>query len=246
MQHSLPPAIIVLDTMAQLLQMHRHLSTLLGEAYAIVLTHDPETVLHHIDIREVPIVFTEYNTWGSTGMTGIQLVHELKQRSPDTVAVMSASDPEPDLEATAGSAGVDIYLRKPIALPQLQKAVEHGLALFGNRKEARSPGYLERAYNQTPELLAPPEELESDTGPTQEHLELARELDTRITAVQLQAYGLASALTNALRIGTPPSIRWLARLTSLETECRELVSLMRAAATTGRNKPEPPGSQSPF
>jgi len=229
MDHYLfPPAIIVLDDMERLVILNRHLTALLGDAYAIVLTHDPETVLHHVEMREVPIVLINHKTWGTSDLDGLELVRELKLRAPDTIVVLSTTEHTAELEAAAYAAKVDVYLIKPFPIARFEMIIHDGLAQYTQRRAARGQVLRKSGVNPTITTEAAPTLLNPSPSP-----HLVSELELKISSVNLKVYGLASALTKATRSGVPPSSRWFMRLASLEAECRELVLMMRTIASKG-------------
>jgi DNA-binding NtrC family response regulator len=219
------PAIIVLDDMDRLVILNRHLTALLGDTYVIVLTHDPETVLHHVEMREVPIVLVNHKTWGTSDLDGLQLVRELKLRAPDTIVIFSTAEHTPELEADAYAAKVDVYLIKPFPIARFEMIIHDGIAQYIQRRAAR--GEPHRIWAAGAPVTSEAAALSSPA--TSSHIQ--SELESKISSINLKIYGLASALTRAARSGVPPSSRWLMRLTSLEAEYRELVLMMRTIAS---------------
>jgi response regulator RpfG family c-di-GMP phosphodiesterase len=227
-QHAMQPAVILLDEMSRLLVLQQQLATVVGDTCSIVLTHNPETVLHHLDMREVPVVVTEQVTWGSTAMTGLQLAREIKRRSPMTTVILSTAIHSAELERQAQEAEIDSFLIKPVPFDRLRVLVQEGIVrYFLHQKSIQVASQLTLDPYAARELL--------DTDKTADELQLLmQELDTQITAIQGQMYGLVGALLAARKREGVPSLRWTQRLKQFDSDCQSFVDRLQELATQPR------------
>ena len=224
-QHTMPPAVILLDNMSQLLVLQQYLTPIVGDACSIVLTHNPETVLHHLETREVPVIMTEQETWGSSAITGLELAQEIKRRSPLTTVILTTAHHSAELERQAKQANVDIYLIKPVPLERVAQLVQEGVTRYFQQREK-----LTAASSLTLEMYAPSET--DITKQTPDDFDpLMQALDAQITAIQGQMYGLVGALIVARKRDGVPSLRWMHRLKQFDTECQGFVAHLHMLAT---------------
>jgi response regulator RpfG family c-di-GMP phosphodiesterase len=229
-QHAMQPAVILLDEMSRLLFLQQQLAPVLGDTCSIVLTHNPETVLHHLDMREVPVVVTEQVTWGSTAMTGLQLAREIKRRSSMTTVILSTAIHSAELERQALEANVDSYLIKPVPSDRLRTLVQEGVARYFQHQADMQAA---RQFVLDPYASSKLQ----DTVETADDMQLLmQELDTQITAIQGQMYGLVGALLDARKREVAPSLRWTQRLKQFDVHCQSFVDRLQELAVQPRQE----------
>ena len=119
------PAILVVDDEPDALIILRRLMRDLTSGYDILTASDGAEALAKIGDRPVPLVITDYTM---PGMNGLQLLTEIKSRSPGTYVVMLTAQAQPDLRRRAQMENVDYYLTKPFALETLEQILHTTLA----------------------------------------------------------------------------------------------------------------------
>jgi CheY-like chemotaxis protein len=95
------------------------------DGYEVVTVADGEQALAQLTQRDVPLLITDYNM---PGMTGVTLATQVKARWPETRTLLMSADHVCDLEGQSRMQSVDGFLLKPFPLHHLRAIVEQVLA----------------------------------------------------------------------------------------------------------------------
>ena len=74
------------------------------------------------------------------GLSGLELLHQFRQRDRFTPVVMVSGDDQAAIQDRAMSEGASAFLRKPVSLSLLLRAVERQVMVSGNRRTRRRTG----------------------------------------------------------------------------------------------------------
>jgi two-component system, response regulator, stage 0 sporulation protein F len=118
--HSSRPAIVVVEDQLDLLGILSRLLRDFADTYDIVMASEPTAALEQIRRRDVPLVITDYNM---PGMTGLQLIMSIKASAPQTHIILLTAYASPLLEQRAFAAGADDFLTKPFSIDRLEQMV---------------------------------------------------------------------------------------------------------------------------
>src|SRR5262245_20904823 len=97
---SLPPAVLVVDDHPGILAILHRLLREFVTSYEVVPFSDGEAALDQIRQRTVPLVLTDYNM---PGMTGLELATALKTATPEVRIAMITAYDTPGLRQRARS-----------------------------------------------------------------------------------------------------------------------------------------------
>lgn len=118
------PAILVVEDEPDVLIVLRRILRDLTTEHDIIAVANAATALGHIDKHAVALVITDYLM---PEMTGIELARAVRARSKDTVVIMVTAYATPEVERLAHEVGVNVVLRKPFLVDQLEQAVRAAL-----------------------------------------------------------------------------------------------------------------------
>jgi two-component system, response regulator, stage 0 sporulation protein F len=122
---AIPPAILVVDDHPGILAIIHRLLREFVPTYEIVPFSEGETALAYAAQRVVPLIFTDYNM---PGMTGLELTTMLKTANPEIRVAMITAYDTADLRQRARVCGVDYFLPKPFPFDDLEEIVRIVLA----------------------------------------------------------------------------------------------------------------------
>jgi two-component system response regulator (stage 0 sporulation protein F) len=115
------PAIVIVDDEPDVtIILHRVLASFVP-GLEIVSVHDAASALAQLELRQVPLVITDFNM---PGMNGLQLTQRIKEGWPATQVIMVTAYATRKL---AQQAHVDYYLAKPFAIERLEHLVRIAL-----------------------------------------------------------------------------------------------------------------------
>jgi len=95
------------------------------------MTGSAAEALAQVEMREVPLVITDYLM---PVMNGLQIHRAIKERSPGTRVIMITGFGTPTLEREAQMQGIDVYMTKPFSLRQIDRVVRDLLAENHNER----------------------------------------------------------------------------------------------------------------
>jgi two-component system, response regulator, stage 0 sporulation protein F len=127
-----PPVVLVVDDDPLMRCLLTHLLHGSVDGYEVVTVADGEQALAQLTQRDVPLLITDYNM---PGMTGVTLATQVKARWPETWTVLMSADHVGDLEGRPRMQSVDGFLLKPFPPHHLLAIVAQVLA-----DGARPPG----------------------------------------------------------------------------------------------------------
>ena len=100
----------------------------MDESYHIFLFVSPLKALKVIDSKEFSVVVADQLM---PGMTGIEFLKKVKQRSPDTVGIIMSGFVEPKTASNAVNRGVvKRFIQKPLDINEIKHAVAIALARY--------------------------------------------------------------------------------------------------------------------
>jgi len=95
--------------------------TLPEEGFDLVEARDGEEALQLTDARAPALVLLD---WRMPGLSGAEVLPELKRRHPDTPVIVLTAELETQHRQTAESLGADVFITKPFSPLQLLATVE--------------------------------------------------------------------------------------------------------------------------
>lgn len=95
--------------------------TLPEEGFDLVEARDGEEALQLTDARAPALVLLD---WRMPGLSGAEVLPELKRRHPDAPVIVLTAEPETQHRQTAESLGADVFITKPFSPLQLLATVE--------------------------------------------------------------------------------------------------------------------------
>ncbi|HET9223696.1 MAG TPA: response regulator [Roseiflexaceae bacterium] len=120
-----PPAVVVVDDDQSLVELlGRVLRTAVVKYETVVLT-DAAEALAQCASRPVPLMIVDLNM---PGMNGLQLIAQMRARSPQTRVLLMTAYTMPILEQLARKGYIDYYLPKPFQIVTLEQLVSAALA----------------------------------------------------------------------------------------------------------------------
>jgi DNA-binding NtrC family response regulator len=103
------------------------LQALLVDRCECTTVDSAEAALGYLRSQKFDLVISDINMGG---MTGLELVSQVRKSSPDTVVMLISGDQEMDSPIEALRKGAFDYLRKPFDIDQVtiavERAIEHG------------------------------------------------------------------------------------------------------------------------
>jgi two-component system, response regulator, stage 0 sporulation protein F len=122
---SLAPAIVLVDDEPDVQIILHRLLIAIADGYDLITVGTGAAALEALERRFAPLLITDYNM---PGMTGLELAQAVKAASPTTVIVLITAYGTPDLALRSRAAGVDYYLPKPFPFDKLEMIVRNALA----------------------------------------------------------------------------------------------------------------------
>ena len=120
-----PPAVVVVDDDPSLVGLlDRVLRTAVVKYETVALTNAADA-LAQCAARPVPLMITDLKM---PGMNGLQLIAQVRARSPETRVLLMTAYAAPVLEQLARKGYIDYYLPKPFRLTELEQIVSAALA----------------------------------------------------------------------------------------------------------------------
>jgi DNA-binding response OmpR family regulator len=95
--------------------------TLPAEGYDVVEAEDGE---HALRLTEGPAPALVVLDWRMPGLSGAEVLPELKRRHPQTPVIVLTVEPEAQARPQAESLGADVFMSKPFSPLQLLATVE--------------------------------------------------------------------------------------------------------------------------
>jgi CheY-like chemotaxis protein len=121
-----PPAVVVVDDDQALVELlGRVLRTTVIKYETVALT-DASEALAQCAARPVPLMIADLNM---PGMNGLQLIAQVRARSPQTRVLLMTAYTMPILEQLARKGYIDYYLPKPFQLTALEQLVSSALTV---------------------------------------------------------------------------------------------------------------------
>jgi CheY-like chemotaxis protein len=120
-----PPAVVVVDDDPSLVGLLNRLLRATVVKYETVALTDASEALAQCASRPVPLMITDLNM---PGLNGLQLIAQVRARSPRTRVLLMTAYPMPIFEQLARKGYIDYYLPKPFQLAALERLVSTALA----------------------------------------------------------------------------------------------------------------------
>ena len=100
----------------------------MDELYHIFLFDNPFKALKSIDSKEFSVVVADQSM---PGMSGIEFLKKVKQRSPDTVGIITSGFVETETVSNTVNRGVvNPFIQKPLDINEIKQAVAIAIAPF--------------------------------------------------------------------------------------------------------------------
>jgi len=114
------PSLLIVDDEANfLVLLDRILSR---EDYQVTAARGADRAIHHLDRETFDLAILDINMYP---MGGVELLAEIKERSPSTQVVMVTAYPTDDTRAECVKLGAAGYLTKPIDISELKNVLRH-------------------------------------------------------------------------------------------------------------------------
>jgi two-component system, response regulator, stage 0 sporulation protein F len=121
----LPPAMVLVDDEPDVRIILRRLLASVADGYELVTVGTGAEALAALAVRSVPLLITDYNM---PGMSGLELAQAVKAIAPTTTVVMISAYVTPEMTRRAEAAGADYFVPKPFPFEQLEAIVRRALA----------------------------------------------------------------------------------------------------------------------
>ncbi len=129
--------VLIVDDAKDLLFLLTHSVKRLGPDYEVTTAMDGGTALEQIQQKKFDLVITDYMM---PGMTGLQLVDEVRRISPETQVVLMTAYDTAQLRERAEDMQVGGYLGKPFTVPEILTIVER---IVTQTNQAANAEYIE-------------------------------------------------------------------------------------------------------
>ena len=114
------PSLLIVDDEANfLVLLDRILSR---EDYQVTAARGAHRAIHHLDRETFDLAILDINMYP---MGGVELLAEIKERSPSTQVVMVTAYPTDDTRDECVKLGAAGYLTKPIDISELKNVLRH-------------------------------------------------------------------------------------------------------------------------
>jgi DNA-binding NtrC family response regulator len=120
-----PPAVVVVDDDPSLVGLLDRVLRAAVVKYETVALTNAADALAQCAARPVPLMITDLKM---PGMNGLQLIAQVRARSPQTRVLLMTAYTAPVLEQLARKGYIDYYLPKPFRLTDLEQLVSAALA----------------------------------------------------------------------------------------------------------------------
>jgi DNA-binding response OmpR family regulator len=97
------------------------LMTLPDEGFDLVEAQDGDEALQLTEEQASALVLLD---WRMPGLSGAEVLPELKRRHPETPVIVLTAEPETKAKAQAESLGADVFMTKPFSPLQLLATIE--------------------------------------------------------------------------------------------------------------------------
>jgi two-component system, response regulator, stage 0 sporulation protein F len=121
---TLPAAIVLVDDEPDVRIILRGLMAYIADGYELVAVSRGAEALEALASRPVPLLITDYNM---RGMSGLELTQTVKAAWPHTTVVLITAYVTSELEERSRVAGADYFVSKPFAFDQLEAIVREAL-----------------------------------------------------------------------------------------------------------------------
>ena len=128
----MPPSLLVVNDEANFIALLERI--LSREGYQVTAVHGSDQALYHLDHESFDLAILDIKMYP---MNGIELLAELKRRSPSTPVIMVSGDLTDEIRNECIKLGASHYLRKPIHMSELKAIVWQ---LVGQQDGLRSNG----------------------------------------------------------------------------------------------------------
>jgi two-component system phosphate regulon response regulator PhoB len=96
-------------------------STLPDEGYDVIEAEDGKQALHISETQRPALVLLD---WRMPGLSGGDVLAELKRRHPDVPVIVLTAEPEETVRGQAESLGADVFMTKPFSPMRLLDCIE--------------------------------------------------------------------------------------------------------------------------
>ncbi|MCI5122762.1 MAG: sigma-54-dependent Fis family transcriptional regulator, partial [Candidatus Electrothrix sp. AUS4] len=121
-----------------------------NEGYEVTVAVDAASALDFVDKDPFDIVITDIRM---PGMSGLDLLAELKQRFPDLPVVMITAYASPDDAVQAMRKGAFDYITKPFHVDELKSVVRTAVQRKGATERKKEEGRFSGIIGSSPEML---------------------------------------------------------------------------------------------
>lgn len=121
---SVPPMVLLVDDDPNVRLMLASLLRMYIPANAIASAADGLKALEHLDEYNIPLVITDNQM---PGLTGLELIDITKARRPDTRMILISGDVHNNIERRGYECGADYVLLKPFPIAQLKAILDRAL-----------------------------------------------------------------------------------------------------------------------
>jgi len=129
---SLPIKVLFVDDEEQIIRLFQ---LGFGQDYDLLTANSGEEALHLLDEFEIAVMITDHRM---PGMTGVELVKETNQRSPDTISIILSAFSDSDiLLAAIHEAKVHDYWLKPWKVDEVRQRLDIAIALYRHKIETK-------------------------------------------------------------------------------------------------------------
>ena len=129
---SLPIKVLFVDDEEQIIRLFQ---LGFGQDYDLLTANSGEEALHLLDEFEIAVMITDHRM---PGMTGVELVKETNQRSPDTISIILSTFSDSDiLLAAIHEAKVHDYWLKPWKVDEVRQRLDIAIALYRHKIETK-------------------------------------------------------------------------------------------------------------
>ncbi len=133
------PKILIIDDDEQIRNL---LKDLLQAEYRCIVAESAEEALNVLERSVFDLIISDISL---SGISGLELVPRILERSPDTVVVMISGQQTIDFAIESMRAGAFDYVTKPLDLRQVQAAVRRALSQHQLLKETISKSWSKNA-----------------------------------------------------------------------------------------------------
>lgn len=118
--------IILVDDDVNILNIMARIVMFVASDYTVLPLTNAAEALEAFALHNVPLLITDYNM---PGMNGLELLREIKARSPKTAVALVTAFFSPELYRQASELGAEYMLPKPMTIDQIEQVVQEVLGL---------------------------------------------------------------------------------------------------------------------